>query len=181
MASWPLIFYNPCTCGFEQHIWLQLSESDAAFLRNPLRHHEGWVQAELVARLSGALQAAEALAAEEKVVSKDDAFANMAEAAARSEGLPALAPGTQHVGKMVSAKVLHPLNSLALPLPRSSPLGIKSLPDWQSLPHSGLAALCSLSAQMQPKQPHTETNTCNIACKCWAAQLGAVPRCWDAA
>ena len=160
---------------------VQLSESDAAFLWNLLRHHEGWVQAELVARLSGALQAAEALAAEEKVVSKDDALANMSEAAAKSEGLPALVPGTQHVGEMVSAKVLHPLNSCALPLLHSSPLGIKSLPDWQSLPYSGLAALCLLSAQMQPKQPHTETNACNIAYKCWAAQPGAVPRCWDAA
>ena len=117
MASWTSAFYNTCTCGFEQQIWLQRSECDAAFLWNPLRHHEGWVQAELVARLSGALQAAEALAAEEKVVSKDDALANMAEAAAKSEGLPALAPGTQHVGEMVSAKVLHPLNSFALPLP----------------------------------------------------------------
>ena len=109
MASWTLKFCNPCTCGFEQHIWLQRSEPDAAFLSGLLRHQKGWVQAELAARLAGALQAAETLAAEEKVVSKDDAINNVAEAAAKSEGLPALAPGTQHVGEMVSAKVLHSL------------------------------------------------------------------------
>ncbi len=85
------------------------------------------MQAELVARLAGALQAAEALAAEEKVLSKDDALGSMAEAAAKSEGLPNLAPGTQHVGEMVSAKVGTPLTSFWLPLLYSFPLGIRWL------------------------------------------------------
>ena len=84
------------------------------------------MQAELAARLAGALQAAGALAAEEKVVSKDDALDNVAEAAAKSEGLPALAPGTQHVGEMVSAKVLHSL------IP--SHAITQSLPSWHPRP-----------------------------------------------
>ena len=59
----------------------------------------------MVERLKAALQSAETLAAEEKVISKEDALVNVAEAAAKVEGKPELAPGTQHVGKIMSAKV----------------------------------------------------------------------------
>ena len=57
-------------------------------------------------RLAEALQAAEKLAAEEKVVGVADALDNVAEAAVKAEGaMPTLAPGTQHVGQVMSAKV----------------------------------------------------------------------------
>ncbi len=56
-------------------------------------------------RLKAALQSAETLAAEEKVIGVKDALENVAEAAAKVEGVPELAPGTLHVGKMMSAKV----------------------------------------------------------------------------
>ena len=57
-------------------------------------------------RLAEALQAAEKLAAEEKVVGVKDALDNVAEAAVKAEGAtPTLAPGTQHVGQVMSAKV----------------------------------------------------------------------------
>ena len=57
-------------------------------------------------RLAEALQAADKLAAEEKVVGVADALDNVAEAAVKAEGAtPTLAPGTQHVGRVMSAKV----------------------------------------------------------------------------
>ena len=56
-------------------------------------------------RLKAAVQSAETLAAEEKVIGVGDALENMAEAAAKVEGMPELAPGTLHVGKIMSAKV----------------------------------------------------------------------------
>lgn len=73
-----------------------------------LRQWSLCVQADLVQRLAEALQAAEKLAAEEKVVGVKDALANVAEAAVKAEGgavVPKLAPGTQHVGRVLSAKV----------------------------------------------------------------------------
>ena len=63
------------------------------------------MQAELVERLKSALQSAETLASEEKVIGVEDALENVAEAAAKMEGVPELAPGTLHVGKIMSAKV----------------------------------------------------------------------------
>lgn len=57
-------------------------------------------------RLAEALQAAEKLAAEEKVVGVEDALDSAAEAAVKAEGAaPTLVPGTQHVGHVMSAKV----------------------------------------------------------------------------
>ncbi|CAL5225951.1 g8750 [Coccomyxa viridis] len=61
-------------------------------------------KAELVERLKSALQSAETLASEEKVIGVEDALENVAEAAAKMEGVPELAPGTLHVGKIMSAK-----------------------------------------------------------------------------
>lgn len=62
-------------------------------------------------RLSGALQSAEAMATEEKVIDVKDALDNVAEAetvAKKEGGAPALAPGTKHVGNVLSAKVCKP-------------------------------------------------------------------------
>ena len=71
------------------------------------------VQADLVQRLAEALQAAEKLAAEEKVVEVEDALDNVAENAVKAEGTaPTLAPGTQHVGQVLSAKVGQPSDAL---------------------------------------------------------------------
>lgn len=56
-------------------------------------------------RLKVAVQTAETLATEEKVIGVEDALKNVAETAAKTEGMPELAPGTQHVGKIMSAKV----------------------------------------------------------------------------
>ena len=57
-------------------------------------------------RLAEALQAAEKLAAEEKVVGVEDALDSAAEAAVKAEGAtPTLVPGTQHMGHVMSAKV----------------------------------------------------------------------------
>ncbi|CAK0783892.1 hypothetical protein CVIRNUC_007092 [Coccomyxa viridis] len=62
-------------------------------------------KADLVQRLAEALQAAEKLAAEEKVVGVEDALDSAAEAAVKAEGAaPTLVPGTQHVGHVMSAK-----------------------------------------------------------------------------
>ena len=71
-----------------------------------VRRRPQYVQADLVQRLAEALQAAEKLAAEEKVVGVKDALDNVAETVVKAEGAtPALAPGTRHVGQVMSAKV----------------------------------------------------------------------------
>jgi len=63
------------------------------------------IQADLVERLTTAVHAAQTMAEEEKVVGMEDALENVAETAAKTEGMPELAPGTQHIGKMTSAEV----------------------------------------------------------------------------